>query len=271
MNVTTAHKRTLMNICHYFYLAFLLALGSSSAEEKKKQQVVHSNTRGNLELVPVVVPENTAKAFKRLNSKALLYRPVHAKDKKTPLIIFLHGSGGSKRLIESFAWSGEIRSFIKSQEGHPPVHILTPQSKGEWDPASLDALLDHTLKTTPAIDTNRIYCIGYSMGGKGTWEWAMHSPKRFAAIIPKGFIPNLSAIEKMVELPIWAMVGDKDSKPRVEGIQTMEKTLKNLGSKVVKITIFSGANHATASGASKKLAGVYTWLFSHKLPKKDAK
>ena len=100
------------------------------------------------------------------------------------------------------------------------------------------------------------------MGGKGTWEWAMNYPNRFAAIIPKGFIPDLSKIDGMIDLPIWAMVGDKDSKPRVEGISAMENVLKESGSTKVRVSVFKGANHATASGLSRYEPGVWEWLFS---------
>ena len=146
---------------------------------------------------------------------------------------------------------------------HEPL-VVEPQSDGEWDPDSLNAMLTYIIRENPDVDPNRIYCVGYSMGGKGTWEWAMTHPDRFAAIIPKGFIPDLSKLDGMVDLPIWAMVGDKDSKPRVEGIPAMEKALKELGSTVVKITVFEGANHATAAGRSKEEPGVYEWLFSWK-------
>lgn len=125
-------------------------------------------------------------------------------------------------------------------------------------------MLDFVIRENPDVDKKRIYCMGYSMGGKGTWEWAMNYPDRFAAIIPKGFIPDLSKIKGMVELPIWAMVGDKDSRPRVAGIPAMEKALKELGSTKVKISVFEGANHAKAAGRSKEEPGVFQWLFSWK-------
>ncbi len=221
--------------------------------------------RGNLRLEVITVPDDIAGNFERLNPQALLYHPVNTETVKNPLVIFLHGSGGSNRTIERSKWTGEAKRF--AAPGQPIASILVPQSKGQWDPASLDKMLDHILETNPTIDTKRIYCIGYSMGGKGTWEWAMTSPERFAAIIPKGFIPDLSGIEGMAKLPIWAMVGTKDSKPRVEGIRAMEETIQDLGSTTVKTTFFEGANHGSAPGEVRKLEGVYEWLFSHTLPR----
>ncbi|MBW2108984.1 MAG: dienelactone hydrolase family protein [Deltaproteobacteria bacterium] len=254
-----------MRISNSLYLILLLTLSVSVSEAQLRKR--KGDVNGNLRLEVITVPEHIAADFKRLNPKALLYHPIKKEKEKNPLVIFLHGSGGSKRSIERFKWTGGVKEFISPKEGRPIVHILVPQSKGEWDPASLNKMLDFIIETNPAIDTNRIYCIGYSMGGKGTWEWAMASPERFAAIIPKAFIPDLSGIERMTQLPIWAMVGTKDSRPRVEGIRAMEKALKELGSTVVRTTFFEGANHASAAGEAKKLEGVYDWLFSHSLPR----
>lgn len=225
------------------------------------------DVRGNLRLQVITIPGQIADDFVGLNPQAVLYRPLKVGKEKNPLVIFLHGAGGSRRSIERSRWTPDVRRFTSSKGGKPSVNILVPQSKGPWEPKSLNAMLDHVLQENPAIDTNRIYCVGYSMGGKGTWEWAMASPKRFAAIIPKAFIPDLSGIKGMVQLPIWAMVGTKDSRPRVQGIQGMEKTLKELGSTVVKTTLLDGANHGSTPGEIRKLEGVYEWLFSHVLPR----
>ena len=40
----------------------------------------------------------------------------------------------------------------------------------------------------------------------------------------------------------------------------MGKALKELGSTKVKISVFEGANHATAAGRSKEEPGEYEWL-----------
>ena len=244
----------------------LLLITISGFAEGVQFRKQFEEVRGNLRLEVITFPEKIAENFVRLNPQAIFYRPVKAEKKRNPLVIFLHGSGGSRRSIERSKWTSDVKRFIASKEGNRNVNILVPQSKGQWDPKSLNVMLDHVLEKNPAIDTNRIYCVGYSMGGKGTWEWAMASPKRFAAIIPKAFIPDLSGIKGMVKLPIWAMVGTKDSKPRVQGIQAMEKALKQLGSTMVKVTFFNGANHGSTPGEIRKLEGVYAWLFSHSRP-----
>ena len=108
--------------------------------------------------------------------------------------------------------SAIIKELSKTENLPFAAKILVPQSGKVWEPASLSKMLDYILSQNPDFDVNRIYCVGYSMGGKGTWEWAMHEPKRFAAISPKGFIPDYSNVKNMAHLPIWAMVGTKDTK-----------------------------------------------------------
>lgn len=258
------------NMNHAFcgFLSLLVSVSSANAQLRGSAS---ENVRGHLRLETISIPKEVSKEFVRLNSEALLYHPVSSRAENDPLVIFLHGSGGARRSIENSRWKREVKPFVSPKKEYPSVHVLVPQSKGEWDPASLDKMLDYVLEMNPGIDANRVYCVGYSMGGKGTWEWGMRSPKRFAAIIPKGFIPDLANVKGMVDLPIWAMVGTNDSKPRSEGIPAMSRALVELGSTVVRTTVFEGANHATAAGKSHQVEGVYEWLFSHSLPRNQEK
>ena len=221
-----------------------------------------SEQLGNYRVAVVEIPQEVTSKFERLKPKVLLYRPIEMTLEKLPLVVTLHGSGGGRRDIEQKKWQGTINQLLKPENRKYEAIVLEPQSEGEWDPDSLQKMLDYVIRENTDVDTKRIYCMGYSMGGKGTWEWAMNYPDRFAAIIPKGFIPDLSKIDGMLDLPIWAMVGDKDSRPRVEGIPAMEKALKERGSTKVKITVLEGANHGTAAGRAKDEPGVFEWLFS---------
>ena len=70
-----------------------------------------------------------------------------------------------------------------------PFILVSPQcpSGQWWTWPQLSAALSHLLdevESTYAVDPERIYVTGLSMGGFGTWSLAIASPHRFAAIVP---------------------------------------------------------------------------------------
>jgi predicted peptidase len=52
-----------------------------------------------------------------------------------------------------------------------------------WNSPILSALLDELVQRY-RIDLDRIHLTGFSMGGYGTWELALHAPNRFASLMP---------------------------------------------------------------------------------------
>lgn len=52
-----------------------------------------------------------------------------------------------------------------------------------WNASILTALLDEIVHRH-RVDLDRIHVTGFSMGGYGTWELAMHTPRRFATVVP---------------------------------------------------------------------------------------
>ena len=230
-----------------------------------------SGRQEKLRLEVVTFPKDVQAGFKDLNKQALLYHPIKKPEGKTPLIILLHGAGGTKKKdLSAFKVNRDVKWLVKPRKPRKSKHqakILVPQSRSLWDPASLNKMLDHILKTNSDIDKARLYCIGYSMGGKGTWEWAMSSPRRLAAIVPVAFIADHSKLKEMVDLPIWAMVGTGDRR-RAGGIPKMEKALKELGSTSVRTTIFEGANHAATAAKAWAVEGLLDWLFAQSLKKR---
>lgn len=52
-----------------------------------------------------------------------------------------------------------------------------------WNAPILSALLDDIVDRYH-VDLDRIHVTGFSMGGYGTWELALHSPNRFASLAP---------------------------------------------------------------------------------------
>ena len=241
-------------------------------QREKLQKIRESGGAGkpvDMRLEIVTFPPNVQAGFKDLSKQALFYHPIKKPEGKIPLIILLHGAGGTKKKdIAAFKGNRDVNWVMTPANSKYLAKILVPHSRSLWDPASLNKMLDHILSTNPDIDTDRIYCIGYSMGGKGTWEWAMASPKRLAAIVPVAFIANLSNLKDMVNLPIWAMVGTGDRR-RAGGIPKLEKALKELGSTSVRTTVFEGANHATTAAKAWTVEGLLDWLFAQSLKNRN--
>ena len=126
----------------------------------------------------------------------LLYLPNHygTADKKWPLVLFLHGAGERGDNLARVKVHGPPMLIEK---GHSfPFILVSPQCPKDvwWDAEGLNALLDEIVAKY-AVDENRIYVTGLSMGGYGTWDLAIRYPNRFAAIAPicGGGTPFLAA------------------------------------------------------------------------------
>ena len=100
-----------------------------------------------------------------------------------PLMLFLHGAGERG----SNVWRADLHGPAKYIANHPdfPFIVLTPvcPTNQVWSLPVLTGLLDEAVKKY-RVDTNRVYLTGLSMGGFGTWEFALACPERFAAVIP---------------------------------------------------------------------------------------
>jgi len=223
----------------------------------------------NMRLEVVTFPPKVQAGFKDLSKQALLYHPIKKPEGKIPLIVLLHGAGGTKKKdISAFKGNRDVKWVMTPANSKHVAKILVPHSRSHWDPASLNKMLDHILSANSDIDKDRIYCIGYSLGGLGTWNWGRHSPKRLAAIVPVAFIANQTNLKDMVDLPIWAMAGTGDRR-RVGSVIAMGKALKELGSKVVRTTIFERANHATTAAKAWAVEGLLDWLFAQSLKNRN--
>lgn len=52
-----------------------------------------------------------------------------------------------------------------------------------WNSSILSALLDELVQRF-RVDLDRIHVTGFSMGGYGTWDLGLHTPNRFASLMP---------------------------------------------------------------------------------------
>ena len=111
------------------------------------------------------------------------------------------------------------------------------------------AILEETLGNEGyQIDPDRVYAVGMSMGGYGTWEMLQRYPARFAAAVPccGGADTNLAATIK--DIPIWANHGGKDTTVYTLRSQAAVAALRAAGSRSVRYTEY-GDDYTSGEGA----------------------
>ena len=106
-----------------------------------------------------------------------------------PLIINLHGGGGSEEDLKGFidtisevTKNGAIPPAVWSMPGAGRSFYMDYQDKSaHWESIIIEEYLPHLL-STHNIDSDRIYIMGISMGGMGGLRLAFKYPEKFAGV-----------------------------------------------------------------------------------------
>ena len=179
-----------------------------------------------------------------------------------PLILYLHGSDGSRPTVEREA-KNDIAAYA---DAHPdfPFILVTPACRWRegWSPDDLGALLDDVAKRY-RVDPDRVYLTGLSMGGFATWSLAADQPERFAAVVPICGGGDPGDAERLKAVPIWIFHGDADAAVPVAYSLDMEAALTKAGGKP-RMTIYPGVDHNSWSRTYAN-PELYAWLMEHRL------
>ena len=189
-------------------------------------------------------------------------------DKKWPVIVFLHGAGECGTDLNVVKKHGPPK-IVETKKDFPFI-VVSPQApnfKTAWNVETLNALLEEVLSKYK-VDTDRVYLTGLSMGGGGTWMWALASPERFAAIVPIcGYKNDPTEAAKLKNMPVWAFHGDKDKAVPLSKSEVMVKALKDVGGNV-KLTVYPGVGHDSWTETYNN-PDLYRWLLEQKRPGKN--
>src|SRR5215467_2175214 len=143
-----------------------------------------------------------ARSYKGAHGRIMPYRlfvPAHyTADRRYPLVLFLHGGGGrgNDNLKQIQGGNGFIIDLLVKPESQVkfPCFVLAPQSPQQegWiedDSTTPTSQLQLTLELIShleksfSIDRNRLYVMGQSMGGLGTFAIITMQPTMFAAAV----------------------------------------------------------------------------------------
>jgi predicted peptidase len=112
-----------------------------------------------------------------------------------------------------------------------------------------------------AVDHNRVYLTGLSMGGYGTWSLAMMYPDLFAAIAPICGGGNPDWIGLLKDVPVWAFHGDADPVVPLEQSQRMVSALQKHGGNA-KLTVYPDVGHDSWTQTYENQE-LYDWFLQH--------
>lgn len=202
---------------------------------------------------------------------------------KYPLVIFLHGAGERGDDNEKQLTHGSQMFLNPVNREQYLAYVLFPQcpEDGYWAypsrpesfesgkmPAnpeltpvfnSLKQLIDKYAARTD-VDNNRIYIMGLSMGGMGTYDMACRYPDTFAAAVAICGSVNPSRLKAAKDVKWRIFHGDADNVVPVDCSRDAYRALKAAGADVEYIE-FPGCNHGSWNPAFC-LPDFMQWLFS---------
>ena len=190
------------------------------------------------------------------------YPDGYVSGEKYPVLLMLHGAGTRGITLEQYQASTCFSQISKSAKEQ--LILVAPHCTADswFDKFETLIRFANWLPTAPFADAGRFYLLGGSMGAYAAWQLAMSQPHLFAAMIPicgGGMYWNAS---RLVNVPVWAFHGAKDTTVLPEESEKMVHKLQKKGAEA-KLTIYPDNAH-DAWNDTYNNPEVFEWLLSHK-------
>jgi predicted peptidase len=178
--------------------------------------------------------------------------------KRYPVILFLHGAGTRGKELTPLL-NNAFFKITEKYENFPFICVAPLCQKNSWFDhfETLQGFVKEVF-TSPYTAPKKLYLIGNSMGGYGTWELSMSMPEYFAAIVPicgGGMYWNAG---KLANVPIWAFHGEKDPVVLVEESKKMVNNVNRQGGNA-KLTTYPENLHDSWTDTYSN-PEVFKWL-----------
>lgn len=134
----------------------------------------------------------------------LLAPPAAAKREPLPLVIALHGAGGSENMFFDVYGHGKIVDLCQDRGW-----LLVAPRSGGFGGAPLAEVIDEVAKLYP-VDSRRIFVVGHSMGAAQALLNARLTPERFTAIAALGGGRPIAVNEAMKAPAYFVGIGTND-------------------------------------------------------------
>jgi pimeloyl-ACP methyl ester carboxylesterase len=166
--------------------------------------------------------------------------------KPTPLVVALHGMGGDENSMfdgykETLKREAERLGFIVAC---PKGRDTASMYRGSAEQDVLDVMKE--VERDYRIDLKRVYLMGHSMGGYGTWSVAMAHPELFAALGPISGGGDTNGMVKIKNIPEYVVHGDDDRTVNVSQSRRMVEAGKKIGVPITYVEVPGGSHVSVA-------------------------
>ncbi|MDR1423808.1 MAG: prolyl oligopeptidase family serine peptidase [Azoarcus sp.] len=223
------------------------------------------------------------------------FMPPEAVDagRKYPLLIYLHGSGERGTDNKQQMGAHVLNLAQPAWRERYPAFVFVPQCPPDsWWGIPYRKIVEYTMKphTAPAlfeppaaperpgplemmlgwvaqagqrypIDRDRIYIVGFSMGGMGVYRALEMQPDLFAAAIPIAGNGDPAKASLYYRTPIRIFHGEQDRNVYPAAARRMDVALRAAGGHP-KLSLFPDMGHDPARAMSDE--GTWDWLFAQK-------
>jgi predicted esterase len=168
-----------------------------------------------------------------------VYVPRGLDEKKpVPVVVTLHGAGGSENLPFEGYGAGRIVTECRKRGWL----LVAPRSGSTFDAAPpVPTILDALARRYP-LDPKRVFVVGHSMGATRAVELVQKYPTKFAAVALLGGSGTVRDAKAFTELPVFIGVGEKDG-PALAGARGLNKALAAAGAKKLTFREYPHVEH----------------------------
>ena len=191
------------------------------------------------------------------NTSLNFYEKIIGKPSSTgyTLFICLHGGGQAAPSVNDSQWKNiipfELNGFQNGTIAVAPRGINNAWNLHFIDesyPAFTRLIENYIIFKN--VDPNRVYLMGFSAGGDGTYQVSERIPYMFAACSPQAGHPNGVSTINLCNLPTYLAAGEKDGAFKRNQIcvdyykKILEQNGKYCGNYIAKVEVVAGSGHS---------------------------
>lgn len=179
-----------------------------------------------------------------------------------PVVMFLHGKSLCGHQLSKVRRYGCIDAITRGRQ--IDAVVVAPQTSGAWNPKKVMDVYKW-VSTHYAVDTNRLYVLGMSLGGYGTLDFTATYPDKVAAAMAMCGGASMTELCGLNDVPLWIVHGTADKAVPVRCSQSVVDAMTSCGdtSRLIFSKLYK-VNHSRLARVFY-LEQTYDWLFAHSL------